>query len=408
MGPVKVVPRLKPLPYSAQDLQSELRKPTLNKHTTLAAIEFYSNEDNPNNKRAFKYKPCRPNPAFQSLMYSTTDLPPFKCRLSYFDKSPGILVNGGVTVATTPQGWRSVRTNVVIREGSWYIEFRIIKSNDGESNVRFGIARREASLEAPVGFDGYGYGMRDKYGQTVHLSKQASFLESEEFKSGDVVGLLVKLPPIELQRQLARQQVLEKSVAEPQNPAPLNEKVGFDIVRDQIPIKYKGQLYFEQYDYSTSKEMEHLLNPVTVFGEKAVRDTVEFEPCKLPGSSITIYKNGEKKGVAFENLYAFLPPSSEQKQGKETKSKFFVSNDDGSLGYYPMVSCYNRGIIELSDDSEVVVPEDLKAAVSAGEVKLYGQRYDERVLEEYVYDLVDEATNQYLDELEKLAAVGNQ
>ena len=35
-------------------------------------------------------------------------------------------------------------------------------------------------------------------------------------------------------------------------------------------IKYKNALYYEQYEYTTTKTMEHLLNPVTVFGEKAI------------------------------------------------------------------------------------------------------------------------------------------
>ncbi|KAG7910015.1 hypothetical protein KL906_001920 [Ogataea polymorpha] len=403
MGQIKVVPRLKPLPYSSQDLQLELRKPILNKQATLENIEFYSNDDNPNNKRGFKYKPCRPNPAFTSMMYSTTDFPPFNCRLSYFDKSPGILVDENLTTATAIQGWRSARANAVIREGTWYIEYRLIKSNDGESHVRFGVARREASLEAPVGFDGYGYGFRDKYGQTVHLSKQGNFLQNDQFQTGDVVGLLISLPDMKTQRRLASQQVNQQTVGQPDINIPVNKAIELDIVRDQIPIKYKNQLYFEQYDYTASKEMEHLLNPVTVFGEKAVRDTVKFEPCKLPNSSITVYKNGKCCGVAFKDLNAFLPPASEQKQGKEAKGKIPETKDDGSLGYYPMISCYNHGIIQLNTTSNIVVPEDLKDAISNGEVKLYNERYEERVLEEYVYDLVDEVTNEYLDDIERMS-----
>ena len=60
---------------------------------------------------------------------------------------------------TTTQGWRSSRTNVCIREGSYYFEFKILNSNE-KSHVRIGVGRKEASLEAPVGFDGYSYGLR--------------------------------------------------------------------------------------------------------------------------------------------------------------------------------------------------------------------------------------------------------
>ncbi|GME92582.1 unnamed protein product [[Candida] boidinii] len=54
-------------------------------------------------------------------------------------------------------------------------------------HVRIGFARREASIEAPVGMDGYGYGLRDKTGQKVHLSRPSHFMK-EGFGAGDVIA----------------------------------------------------------------------------------------------------------------------------------------------------------------------------------------------------------------------------
>ncbi|ODV87273.1 hypothetical protein CANARDRAFT_26688 [[Candida] arabinofermentans NRRL YB-2248] len=428
----KIAPRLKPLPYSLHDLEAQLKKPTLTKQLTINNTAFYANDDNPLNKRGFQYKPCRPNPFFESTLYSTSDLPPFTTRLSYFDKSPGIFIDSDCTQATALQGWRSIRANVPIQQGKWYVEFKIIKGNDvgdaGNSHVRFGFGRKEASLEAPVGFDGYGYGFRDKFGQCVHLSKPGftpgnTMEDDQNFKTGDVIGLLIELPSIEVQEEIVRKQIEQKTVSQPTEDTDEIEEQeskkaivnGFEdsaaskeldsgVIRDQIPIKYKNQLYFEQYDYNSSTQMEHLLNPVTVFGEKAIPDKEKFKPCRLPQSSITLFKNGKNKGVAFESLYSFLPPSSEQKlasKRSDSKGSFNVSRNDGSLGYYPMVSCFNKGIIQLCSGPDLeVVPKDIESELASGEIRMYCERYSERVIEEYVYDLIDEVTNKYLDDIE--------
>ncbi|GME83382.1 unnamed protein product [Ambrosiozyma monospora] len=236
----RVIPRLKPVPYTLHDLNSTLKPPHRSKQTTIKDIEFYSSEEHPFNRRGFKYKSCRPNPYFSSTMYSTSDLPPFQARFSYFDRSTAILTDESCSTATSLQGWRSSRTSFGVREGKWYVEFKLIKANDGESNVRFGFARREANLEAPVGFDGYGYGFRDKLGQRVHLSRPAEFLtDGEEFNTGDVIGLLIELPPLDEQQKIARLQIEQESLSNPaiQKPQKSLSDVLSSIKRGHTEIK---------------------------------------------------------------------------------------------------------------------------------------------------------------------------
>ncbi|VEU20136.1 DEKNAAC101003 [Brettanomyces naardenensis] len=415
----RVVLRLKPIAYSQHDLDAVPNPPTMD---AVYDSSLFTTDEVPYDKRGFKYTPCRPNPFFKSTMYSTTDLPPFGSRLSYTDRSQDLLVSKAMNEATVTRGWRSCRTNVGFREGRWYIEYKLLKANDGESNVRFGIGRKEASLDAPVGYDGYGYGFRDKNGQKIHLSKPSKFLEGvEEFETGDVIGLLVELPDMKVQMEIARKQIEEKTMGEVEavssEPANIQEKMTTSehdepdftqvgIIRDAIPIKYRNHLFFEQYEYTSSKPMNHLLYPVTVFGEKAVRDKQKFKPARLPGSRITLYKNGKKKGVAFEGLFAFLPPCSEQNQLNinlhRKDNEFYVGRDDGSLGYYPMVSCYDRGMININTGTELeCVPEDLQEQIEKGDIRLLPSRYNEQLIEGYVYDLVDETTNAYLDREEE-------
>jgi len=108
-----------------------------------------------------------------------------------------------------------------------------------------------ATIEAPVGFDEFGYSYRDKTGDKVHLSFPAPY--GEPYGPGDVIGLLLELP-------------------ERRRPLCENRRVRTVIV-------VKGTLYFEEH----SKRPEKL--PVST------------------GSKMTFFKNGVSQGVAFRDLY---------------------------------------------------------------------------------------------------------
>lgn len=375
----QVVQRLKPAPYTLADLESANTKQQLvfALKTDLCGasnVEFYSTPEVPQNKRGFKYACCRPNPLFESTKYSTSDVRPYSACWSLFDRSNEALVNESRSVVTVrpTHGWRSTRANVGMSHGRWYVEFRIVHKEAG-SHVRVGLARREASLEAPVGFDGYAYGVRDIGCEGVHLSKRTGLGYEGDLKPGDVVGLLLDLPPLEEQRALAKG----------------DHNLG--CVRDMIPIKYKNELFFEQFEYTSSNEMNHVLNPVTVFGEQAVPDTEKFRPLELPSSELRVFVNGVPLDGKWNNLLAFLPPSSEQRE-QQNVHKTKPTPDDGDLGYYPMASCYQGGAVELNTTT---VPWIQPQGVS--HYRPYGTRYTERVVEEYVWDLVDETVNSWLD-----------
>lgn len=69
---------------------------------------------------------------------------------------------------TTDKGFRAARTNVGVREGGWYWEVKVERGGgeggrhakgeekgEGEGSwCRLGVGRREAPLNAPVGYDG--------------------------------------------------------------------------------------------------------------------------------------------------------------------------------------------------------------------------------------------------------------
>ena len=427
----RVIPRLKPVPYTLTDVSTTLKQPQLTPAVELNQITLYNTPDLPNNKRGFKYQPCRPNPYLHSKMYSTTDLPPYGVHWSYFDRSSEMYVSENLLIAGTLEefGWRSTRSNIAIREGRCYVEYKIVNgidvnSEDNEINlndrneqrtqkphVRIGLGRREGSLEAPVGFDGYSYGIRDVKGEIVHLSKRTD-IGGVDLCVGDIIGLLIELPTMELQKEISKKMILQKTLSDPideeikRKDLKLldNTLINKGIERDMIPIKYKGEMFFEEYEYTESKAMEHLLNPVTVFGERAISDKERFKPATLPGSSITLFVNGKKKCVPFEKLYAFLPPASEQKMtknDKKGKADFSIDVDDGSLGYYPMVSSFCGGAVEINSSNDPwIMPEDLEEKINIGEIKMYGRKFNDKVVQDVVVDVIDDAINKYLDRKE--------
>ncbi|KAG7660908.1 ASH2 [[Candida] subhashii] len=420
---VVIHPRLKPVPFKGSDILIQTSS-LPNEVITIDNIKFYQSEDHPFNKRGFKYKPCRPNPEFPSNLYATTDISPHKVCISIFDRSNGILYDQNLEAIAAQEGWRSARTNIGIREGKFYFEFKIINANE-KSHVRIGIGRREASLEAPVGFDGYGYGIRDVNGEFMTISRRQDFIIEGGFTSGDVIGFLVELPSLEKQREALDKFVnerLEKSIKveskenskkkrkinreKLQESLSENEKFNDhgNILRDQIPIRYKNALYYEQYEYTSTKTMEHLLNPITVFGETAVLesdDKTKDIPI-IPNSRVRIFKNGKEQPTAITNLFSFLPTNLEESGDlnidpnlKQSQNPKYRNTDDGSLGYYPMLSAFQEGAVALNPgpDFQFGLPNE-------SGVKPLSDRFEETAVEEWYWDILDEVEAQYLDSFE--------
>lgn len=404
---VIVIPRLKPVGYTLADIvaNAELAKVP---GSMVGGTQYYIPDDSlPINKRGFKYKPCRPHPDFPANLYATTDIPPFTARFDDFDHAIGIQLDQDAAMCTSGQGWRLVRSNVAIREGRYYFEFEIVAGNNGNGHVRVGLARKEASLEAPVGFDGYSYGIRDVNGELMTLSRPKGQLVEGGFKSGDVIGFLVEFPLLSSHRDAVDHHITSKGGATSKARKKQKKQVAVEdpsvfytngnIVRDQVPIKYKNGLYYEQFEYTATESMTHLLNPVTVFGEKAVveqskQDLLVANLPTIPNSKITVFKNGVLQSPVIENIYSFLPTHVENDQvGYNTcqmQNQGYRNSDDGSLGYYPMALCFKGGVVKFNLGPDFKYPVDATPLC---------ERYQEQVVEDWMWDVIDEIEGEYLD-----------
>ncbi|WFC97808.1 transcription factor, contains a PHD finger motif [Malassezia yamatoensis] len=325
----------------------------------------------PLNKNGWRYMAA--GPAAQWLpttVYRTLEIAPECVHWSWQDRSSFMRISEDAMVVGSDNGFRSVRTNTGLRHGAWYFEIEILPPDSSSQptlpmrdgpHARVGFARREAALNAPVGWDAYSYGIRDKNGAKVTLSRPKPF--GRAFGPGDVVGLYIRLPGKD-------------------SPAPKGSEHA--IHQNRVPIRFKGQLYFESLEYPTSKEMEDLMDRnrhgelgSTSEVSPSTKPTVptkwtereEKRPSKphnnpqlrplptLADSCIGFTINGEPQGIAFQDLYDYRPLLESETSKKRDRRKAsgeltthssvsailrsrMNAYDDGLLGYYPTVSLY--------------------------------------------------------------------
>lgn len=155
----------------------------------------------------------------------------------------------------------TTRANHSVSRGTWYFEAKVADMKEGAA-TRIGWAQRYANLQAPLGFDKFGYSVRSRKGTRFHEAVGKHY--SSGYREGDYIGCLVELP---------------------------EESSSTDSSRDYLPqsykdkplIKFKSHFYFEEKD--GVKEATKAARP-------------------LHGSKIVFFKNGECLGEAFRDIYA--------------------------------------------------------------------------------------------------------
>jgi COMPASS component BRE2 len=444
--------------------------------------QLYKPIDLAENKRGYRYQRAIADPVFTHKQYYRSTSPaPHGARLSFEDADRWMHFTTNALTTSNEKGWRMVRANVCAREGTLYYEVKVRRgvppggpdpAADGpQPFVRFGWARREAPLDAPVGFDGYSYGITDMRFETMHRSRPGKFFhpkkgknkpktmgvgptpvtlapEDQHVKEGDVIGMEIQLPSLSLQQKIVTGvynpavDIADGFTESNAPPVPGPDEQVPDIIRDRIPVAYKGNSYFEILDHVSTRPMEvysdrttNLTTLATQPGASAGagKDTIrqvpnpnhEQAPLRtLPHSAIRVYKNGKPIGTAFENLLAFLPPASQPSKQHGAREGGF---DDAMTGYFPAVSCFFGGTAEINfgdgkdgfwappahlRNTKTSVPvtqhhdstQDVEMRDAPNndeergrqgwrpgkECRPIGERYKEQVAEDIVYDIIDE------------------
>ncbi|KAJ5110709.1 hypothetical protein N7532_001244 [Penicillium argentinense] len=370
--------------------------------------DFYEVVDKLTNKNGFRYSYAIADQGFPHIKYRQTDVRPYHARFSFEDSPAAISFSEDATAVTTSDAWHTARANVCAREGTYYYEARVISGVDNNlqaasrpgapasssrGHVRLGFARREADLDVNVGVDCYGYGIRDVNGEVVNRMRcEYFFPKGEAINEGDVIGMLITLPPLSMHKKIVEGTYDPAVDGEGSDPSTRSASAA-NIIRDRIPFQYKSDFCWQQSNVFSTKHLRDYafnLKETPTFGQPSPLNNEDASLRTLPGSSITIFKNGVKMGTPFKELYAFLPPASRLANGTNNLGIGERENaDDGMIGYYPAVSCYGGGAVECRFEGPWWVGPPEKT--EAGEViRPIGERYTDQIVEDVVADIVDE------------------
>ncbi|XP_071808635.1 set1/Ash2 histone methyltransferase complex subunit ASH2-like [Asterias amurensis] len=225
--------------------------------------------EHPFNKDGYRYilteqDPHAPSSAFEEDMWIGKPIPALLYRmalgrepyLALHDRAPQLKISENRLSVTGEKGYSMVRATHGTNRGSWFFEITVEDMPEGTA-TRIGWSQPLGNLQAPLGYDKFSYSWRSRKGTRFHQSIGKHY--GEGYKTGDVLGLYIKLP----------------SQVPPDQLLPLTYK-------DRALIKFKSHLYFEEKDLV--QETENALTP-----------------CK--GTKIAFYKNGESQGVAFEDIF---------------------------------------------------------------------------------------------------------
>ncbi|XP_058798250.1 set1/Ash2 histone methyltransferase complex subunit ASH2 isoform X2 [Phymastichus coffea] len=269
--------------------------------------------EHPWNKDGYRYILAEPDPhaPFRQEFDESSDwagkpipgwlyrpLSPSSVLLALHDRAPQLKVSEDRLAVTGDKGYCMIRATHSVCRGTWYWEAAIEEMPEG-SATRLGWGQEYANLQAPLGYDKFGYSWRSRKGTRFHESRGKHY--SNGYGEGDILGFLVILPDIHSPTHIP------------------------NTYKDRPLVKFKSHLYYEEKD--------------------SVPDAIRaLKP--LMGSKIIYYKNGVPQGEAFVNIYngAYYPSISIHKSAT-------VSVNFGPNFKHPPKDVNFRGLYEKAEEA---------------------------------------------------------
>ena len=118
-------------------------------------------------------------------------LTPDTCVVALHDRAPQLNVSDDRLHVTGTKFYCTARATHGVSRGNWYYEVKIVEMPEGAA-TRIGWAQKNANLQAPLGFDKFGYSCRSRKGTKFHDSVGKHY--SDGYSQGDVIGCLIELP----------------------------------------------------------------------------------------------------------------------------------------------------------------------------------------------------------------------
>ena len=193
--------------------------------------------DHPFNKDGYRYILAEPDPhaPFRKEFDESSDwagkpipgwlyrcVSPTSVLLALHDRAPQLHTHDDRRAVQGEKGYCLIRATHGVSRGTWYYEATITDQPDG-SHVRLGWGQMLANLQAPLGYDKFGYSWRSRKGTVFHESNGKHYAD-KGFKKGDTLGILIHLPD-----------------SNPVGKFP-------PTFKDKPLVKFKSHLYYEDKD----------------------------------------------------------------------------------------------------------------------------------------------------------------
>merc|ERR1739838_1099224 len=222
-----------------------------------------------------------------------------KVLLTLHDRAPTLKVSDDRLSATGEKGYALLRASHSVTKGSWYYEVTVKQMPTGSAS-RIGWSQQLSNLQAPLGYDKFGYSWRSRKGTVFHESCGKHYADGG-YKKGDVLGIMIVLPENEVSKKLT------------------------PTYKDKPLVKFRSHLYYEDKD-DVAESLKNL-KPV-------------------PGSKVIFFKNGKSYGDAFKEIYGgvYYPSVSLYKN-------INVSVNFGPKFKHPPKNMTFRGMNERCDEA---------------------------------------------------------
>ena len=181
--------------------------------------------------------------------------------LSLNDRAPQLRLAEDRLTVSGEKGYSTIRSTVGVSLGCWFYEVTMNEMIPPGA-ARIGWVQNSANLQAPVGYDKFGYAFRSRFGSAFTNSRGHHYAENG-YGPGDTIGCLICLPLKPTEKERAISDFLPPHC------------------KDLPLVKFKGNLYYEERDQAA--ELEKQLKP-------------------LPNSYIEFFKNGVSMGKAWQDI----------------------------------------------------------------------------------------------------------
>jgi hypothetical protein len=288
------------------------------------------------------------------------------------------------------KGYRLARASHPAVAGRYYFEVQFLADSPADSHIRVGFATQKADPQAPVGYDGFGYGIRDIDTAIVHRARRRPFA-GRQVQRGDVIGCLIDLPAPLLKEcdgdvaTITEAEIADDSAAplaaSTADAAAAGTAADADFSFDNVAAAATATAAAAASSSSSSSSQAANSNaPKTYYdhsrGAPPKPPSLIKPPNPTPGpvcidSAICFYLNG----VPLRD--ASGEPKSYSMTGRPAHHQYAAFTDIHSGLYYPAVSCFNGARVRVT-----LGPESFDAEGEEGAVNTHQFRYAPNDVEE--------------------------